>query len=115
MANRLQKKKKIAFPKIPVLTVIAVGMLLMMYLAVNSVETTNISEKEKTIEELVMRSAIHCYAMEGAYPQDVSYLEENYNLNIDTENYIVYYELSSPNTAPKVIVVYNDTSQEEGS
>ncbi len=113
MANRLQKKKFNIFSRVPILTLVTICLLIMIGVAVTSVETVNTAEKEKTIEELVMRSAIHCYAMEGAYPVDVAYLEENYNLNIDTENYTVYYELAASNKAPTIMVTYND-SQEGG-
>lgn len=114
MSNRLQKTNKNIFSRISILTVGTICVMVVMLMAINSVETTNIAEKEKTIEDLVMRSAVHCYSMEGAYPQDVSYLVDNYNLNIDTENYIVHYEMFASNIAPDITVIYNG-SQEGGS
>lgn len=107
MSNRFKKSSKNIFSKISILSLATVCLMVMVYFATASVETTNIEEKEKTIEDLVMRSAIHCYSIEGAYPQDLEYLEENYGLNIDTDNYIVHYEIFSTNIAPDVTVIYN--------
>ncbi|MFI3208109.1 MAG: hypothetical protein R3Y40_03125 [Eubacteriales bacterium] len=105
--NRLKKSKFNIFSKISILTVATLCLFVMLYYAVGTIETTSIEEKEKTIEDLVMRSAIHCYSLEGAYPQDLDYLLENYNLNIDTENYIVHYEIFATNIAPDITVIYN--------
>lgn len=114
MTNRLQKSSRNIFSGVSIMTIVSVCILAMMCFAMNSVQETNIAEKEKTIEDLVMRSAIHCYSMEGAYPEDIEYLIENYNLNIDTENYDVVYETFATNSSPNVTVSYKE-SQEGGT
>jgi hypothetical protein len=57
------------------------------------------------LEDAVRRSAIQCYALEGAFPTSLNYLEENYGLIIDHKNYIVYYEQMGGNLIPQIRVV----------
>ncbi|NLC84251.1 MAG: hypothetical protein GX749_04135, partial [Ruminococcaceae bacterium] len=45
-----------------------------------------------------------CYALEGAYPPALEYLEANYGLIIDRENYDYYYEVVGANIRPIIEV-----------
>lgn len=53
----------------------------------------------------VLERAVQCYALEGAYPPDLAYLEEYYGLQIDRSRYIVAYEAFAPNLLPDVTVL----------
>lgn len=65
-----------------------------------------VQEKQlEFLEEAVQRSAVQCYALEGRFPDNVSYLEENYGLIIDHENYAVYYESMGGNLLPQIRVI----------
>ncbi|MGI6298810.1 MAG: hypothetical protein ACOX1T_06430 [Saccharofermentanales bacterium] len=50
------------------------------------------------------RAARQCYALEGAYPPDLDYLEANYGLIIDRDNYDYYYEVVGANIRPIIEV-----------
>lgn len=91
--------------KISLLTIGTLLLVILVYFAMGSVESTNLEEKKKALEEAVMRCAIHCYSLEGAYPTDLSYLEENYSLTIDHDSYIVHYEAFAGNIAPDITVI----------
>lgn len=56
------------------------------------------------IEQATKKAAIECYATEGMYPADVSYLEDNYYLNIDHDKYYVVYESVASNFMPDIQV-----------
>ena len=56
------------------------------------------------IREAVQRSALQCYAVEGAYPPDLQYLEENYGLQVNREDFYVTYEAFASNLPPTVRV-----------
>ena len=58
-----------------------------------------------SVKDAVMRSAVQCYAVEGAYPNSVEYLEEHYGLVINHDRYIVSYEAYASNLAPNVKVL----------
>lgn len=57
------------------------------------------------LQATVLQRAVQCYALEGAYPPSVAYLEENYGLQIDRSRYIVAYEAFAPNLLPDVVVL----------
>ena len=53
----------------------------------------------------VRKSLVSCYAIEGAYPDSLSYLEEHYGLQIDHSRYVVDYEPFGDNIWPTVQIV----------
>ena len=62
-------------------------------------------ESAVAIQEAVRRSAMQCYAVEGVYPPDLAYLEENYGLQVNTEDFYVNYEAFASNLPPTIRVV----------
>ncbi len=58
-----------------------------------------------SIRKAVRESALQCYAVEGVYPPDIEYLQENYGLRINTDAYIVAYEAFAENQMPNIKVV----------
>ena len=53
----------------------------------------------------VERSARQCYVVEGAYPPSLDYLEENYGLQINSEDFYIVYDIFASNIPPAVRVV----------
>ncbi len=56
------------------------------------------------IREAVQRSALQCYAVEGVYPPDLQYLEDNYGLQVNQEDFYVTYDAFASNLPPTVRV-----------
>ena len=56
------------------------------------------------IRAAVQRSALQCYAVEGAYPPDLQYLEDNYGLQVNKKDFYVTYEAFASNLPPTVRV-----------
>ncbi len=63
-----------------------------------------IEEKER-LQEALSRAAVACYAIEGAYPPNLEYLIENYDVQINTERFTVKYELYASNLMPDITVL----------
>ena len=63
------------------------------------------ADQAQFLSDTVRRSAVQCYAIEGHYPQSLSYLEENYGLIIDRDRYAVYYESMGDNILPQIRVL----------
>ena len=68
-----------------------------------------ISNNQQTAESEIVRqsikdAAINCYAVEGAYPDDLEYLRENYMLAYNEDRYFVTYESFSSNHIPDIYV-----------
>ncbi len=57
------------------------------------------------VKNAVIRSAVECYAVEGAYPDSLSYLEQHYGLTVNHREYIVSYEAYAGNQLPDVQVL----------
>ena len=63
------------------------------------------SEKQTNeIRNTVAEYVAQCYALEGAYPPDLEYLEDNYGLQLDKDKYIYHYEMFATNIFPDVRV-----------
>ena len=65
------------------------------------------AESISSIRETVRRTALQCYAVEGVYPPDLEYMENNYGLRVNTRDYIVVYEAFASNLPPTIRVVPN--------
>lgn len=69
------------------------------------------AQSEKAVRDTVLRGAVQCYAVEGAYPSSLTYLEEHYGLVINHQKYIVSYDAYASNLAPEVrVLVRGDES-----
>ena len=62
------------------------------------------SEGLAVTERAIRSAAVNCYAIEGAYPVNIAYMEEHYGLLIDYDKYFVQYEYFR-NMMPSIRVV----------
>jgi len=63
------------------------------------------AEGAAAIEAALRRSAVQCYVVEGVYPPDFEYLQENYGLQVNTDDYYVVYEAFASNIPPTIHVL----------
>ena len=85
--------------------VLTLGCVLLLWKFSSSVtETTNHAQMEN-LKQAILRSAVHCYAVEGTYPSSLSYLEKHYGISWNPEEYAVDYEVFSSNLPPTVTVI----------
>ncbi len=56
------------------------------------------------IHDAIMDSAKQCCAIEGNYPSSLEYLEQNYGLTINHDDYVISYESFAGNIMPIVVV-----------
>ncbi len=62
-------------------------------------------QSRDSVKQAVLEGAIQCYAVEGAYPPNLEYLEENYGLLVDHAQYVVSYDCFASNVLPDVRVL----------
>ncbi len=105
MVKRMLQNIKNIAPRGWLLTAGMLCFFALVLYGISSVETTTDAEKKAALEEAILRSAVHCYSIEGAYPANVAYLEEHYSLSINWDDYIVHYELFASNIAPDITVI----------
>lgn len=58
-----------------------------------------------SLRQSIMDAAMQCCAVEGSFPMQLSYLEENYGLTINHNDYVITYQAYANNVAPSVVVM----------
>ena len=109
----MMRKRKSIFKKgvgdllrsalVPVLFTLAVVGLIA--LGLRQTGESSKAEGLRILEDSLFRATIKCYAIEGRYPDNVSYVEENYGIRIDRSRYAVHYEVIAPNLFPEITVI----------
>lgn len=101
-----QEKKKGRGGRI-ILAVILLAVLLAIAVgpAIRKASADLDAQSAVSVKDAVLRSAVQCYAVEGAYPNSLAYLEDHYGLVINHERYIVSYQAFASNVAPNVRVL----------
>lgn len=90
------------------LPAVATAAILCFFTALSNLESGRADEGRRQLEEALRRSAVACYAAEGVYPPDLTYLEDHYGLQIDTDRYTVYYDVFASNLMPDITVLENE-------
>ncbi len=80
---------------------IAVAILLW---GVSSVRRSSDNSQIDSLQQAILRSAVHCYAMKGRYPESLDYIKEHYGINWDADKYLVDYEITGANLMPDVTI-----------
>lgn len=87
-----------------------IKLLLIAAVLVGAVFLVNrISSAQETAETEIVRNAVKnaaltCYAVEGAYPDDIEYLREHYRLAYDEDRYLITYDAFASNMIPDIWV-----------
>ncbi len=81
--------------------------LIAIILLLSTVTVFNSNSQEKNsqlIENSINTALLQCYALEGAYPSDIYYLEE-YGILFKDEKYYYYYDYIDGGIMPIVTVI----------
>ena len=66
----------------------------------------DVTEKEKeNLEHALRQSVVSCYALEGIYPEDLTYIREHYGVRWDEHRFLVDYERVGENLPPDITVI----------
>ncbi len=107
MNNRFSKKKKDRFGH----RNLWISLILFAFVfgavlsGIASVSRKTDDEAQKTLEQAVMRGITYCYAMEGSYPESLSYLKEHYGLFYNEDDYFIDYHPMGANMMPDVTII----------
>ena len=85
--------------------ILAIIVLVFFLFAVLKLENTRQEMGKQQLEEALRRAAVACYAAEGFYPPNVTYLVQHYGLQYDETAYKVHYEVFASNLMPEITVV----------
>ena len=65
----------------------------------------NADMTQQTMQQSIERALVQCYAIEGAYPPSLAYLEDNYGIYVEPERFYYYYEYIGSNIRPVIQVL----------
>ena len=81
-----------------------VAVLAAVVLLVNRIDSAQGAAETDIVRDAVKNAALTCYAVEGAYPDSVEYLRENYHLAYDEDRYMITYDAFASNMLPDIWV-----------
>jgi len=103
----MKKVKKRGILRDLLMPVLIFALILAVFmLALGNAGKSAESQRQKSLYEAVMRTVVHCYALEGRYPPSVAYMEEVYGLQIDRGTFNVVYDIFGSNVMPVVQVLF---------
>ena len=85
--------------------IIAAAVLWISLTSVGNLSAGSKIEERQHLEDALRRAALSCYASQGYYPPDVEYIEDRYGIQIDRENFAVFYDVFAENIMPEIDVV----------
>lgn len=106
MKNRFQKKekrKKKSTLLLPV--IICVIIVAVLWGSSSRIFKEANKRQEESTKDAILKGAVQCYAIEGRYPESLSYLEKHYGISYDKDKYVVSYEIVGSNRMPQVRVI----------
>lgn len=105
-----QKKRMVSRGSGAAIGAICAAVLLALTLGValwgslGMIDTQTASQGAHTLRDSIQDAAVQCYAIEGQYPASVEYLEENYGISVNHDDYDIIYEVYAENVPPTVEV-----------
>lgn len=63
------------------------------------------AQEQETLEQAINRGIVHCYSIEGSYPESLLYLKEHYGLYYDEDRFFVDYQVYGSNIMPDVTII----------
>lgn len=82
------------------------GAVLVALFVITEPLNSRVSGESLTIlEQSIRRGAVQCYALEGAYPEDIAYLKQRYGVSYDQKRYHVEYTCLASNLMPDITVL----------
>ena len=107
MAYFYQKKEKRS--KTTYLPVLLLVMVLAFFVIfADSFSRSNLEHEKTILQNALSRSITQCYALEGTYPYNLSYLEEHYGLTYNKEHFFIDYQYIGGNLRPDVTIIERD-------
>lgn len=79
-------------------------LLFLLFASIDYVDLMNERQSLDLLKQTVKKATVECYVIEGVYPSDLSYLEENYGVVYDKKKFNIEYSCFSSNIMPTIVV-----------
>lgn len=87
-----------------IILLLALFLVIALWVGSGVLTTQSRDQGAENVKEAILESSMQCFAIEGAYPQSLNYLKQNYGLSINEAAYFVTYETFASNVLPSVTV-----------
>ncbi len=88
-----------------VFAVVVFALIAVFFLgALLSTAQRNDARETELVQSALQRAIVTCYAVEGKYPNSLSYLYDNYGVSVDESRYVVFYDVIASNVMPSIQV-----------
>jgi hypothetical protein len=102
MARVFREKKSKGALKLVLFIAAAAVCVVLVWNVASSLDRSQQEESIKIDKEAIVRATVQCYSLEGRYPPSLEYLEENYGLTLDRDQYVYNYETVGENMMPRI-------------
>lgn len=75
------------------------------FYCIDSFSADSLRRQEENLENALQRGVISCYAAEGTYPPDLSYLKEHYGVTWNEDLFFVDYRVTAANIYPEITII----------
>jgi len=87
---------------LPVLFTVAI--MTMIVFGLRQTSESSSAEGLRILEDSLRRAVVMSYAIEGRFPESLTYIEENFGIHIDRTRYVVHYRVFASNILPEIAV-----------
>ena len=102
----IEKEKKSITSYAPIFLLVIV--LVVFSLFAGSMTDTNSAREKEILQNAIDRSITQCYALEGVYPDNLAYLEQEYGLTYNKDHFFVDYQYIGSNLRPDFTIIERD-------
>lgn len=105
--NRFQKPdlKKRILQSVNFSIIFFLAVIGLFLYGISAVSNSPVNDEKEILTNAINKDIVHCYAIEGMYPPSLSYIEENYGLTYDHEDYMIDYDIVGSNIMPTVMII----------
>ena len=80
------------------------GALVFLWNGLIDADQTSANQDTERITSAIRKAAVECYSVEGKYPKDLAYLQDEYGLVLNEEAYFITYRVDAENMMPDIYV-----------
>lgn len=91
--------------------VLFICVFCIFYFGVTYMSQKTATQEKQTLEAAINRGVVHCYAIEGTYPENLQYLVNNYGLIYDADKYFIDYQTLGSNIMPDITIIDRGNSK----
>ncbi len=70
-----------------------------------SISKSTRQQEKDSLEKALRRGILECYALEGRYPESLTYLVEHYHIFYDDDQFDIKYEVIASNMMPNITII----------